>query len=94
MARQTVPEAHLKVRVQPGARASEVAGVAQGVVRIRVTAPAHEGRANQALVELLADLLGVPRSRVRILRGAASRDKVVAVDGVTEEEAVRKLTPR
>jgi len=72
----------LAVRVQPGARASEVLGFQDNVLRVRVAAPPHEGKANLALVALLAERLDVPPSRVRILRGHASRQKLVAIEGV------------
>ena len=57
-------------------------GVAEGVLRARVSAPAVDGAANQALVRLLADELGVPRRDVRLVAGAAGRAKLVAVDGL------------
>ena len=86
-----MPPARLTVRVQPGARRSEVVGLVEGVVRIRVAAQTQEGKANQALVELLSDLLDVPKNHVQILRGHASRDKVVGVEGLEQEEALRRL---
>ena len=86
-----MPEARLSIHVQPGARRSEVVGLVGGVVRLRIAAPAHEGRANDALVAFLSDRLGVPKSRVRVVRGHSSRDKVVAVEGMDADEAVRRL---
>jgi len=82
-------EARLTVRVQPSARSSEVLGFQDGVLRVRVAAPPHEGKANQALVALLAERLDVAPSRIRILRGHTSRQKLVAIEGM-EAEAVRK----
>jgi len=76
----------LTVRVQPGARADAVMGVADGVLRIRLTAPALEGRANEALCEFLAGRLGTAKSRVQVIRGETSRLKQVRVLGA-------KLTP-
>ncbi|MFC1935171.1 DUF167 domain-containing protein [Chloroflexota bacterium] len=87
----SVPEARINLHVQPGARRNEVVGLAVGVLRVRVTAPAQGGKANKALVELLADLLGVSRGRIRILRGHTSRDKVISVEGLDKEEALRRL---
>ena len=87
-------EARINLRVQPGAKRSEVVGLAGGVVRVRVAAPAREGRANEAVVELLSELLDVPKGRVRILRGYRSKDKTVAIAGVDSEEALRRLLPR
>lgn len=69
----------LDIRVQPGARRSEVAGLHAGRLKIRIAAPAIEGRANDALVAFLAEALGVPRQAVRVLKGGHSRDKAVAV---------------
>lgn len=78
------------VRVQPRASRSEVAGLHGDALRCRLAAPPVDGEANEALVRLLADLLGVPRRAVRIAGGHASRSKLVEVDGVGVE-AVRRL---
>ena len=59
-----------------------VEGVVDGVLRVRVTAPPIEGAANQALLRLLADELGVARRDVRLVAGAAGRQKLVVIDGV------------
>jgi hypothetical protein len=59
-----------------------------GIMKVRLRAPALENRANDALVELLADLLGVPKSAVRILSGHRSRIKRVEVRGVTEQQVL------
>ena len=71
----------LKVRVQPGAREDAVLGVAEGALRIRLKAPASEGRANAALCAFLAELLGTAKSRVKLLQGRGSRIKLVEVRG-------------
>jgi uncharacterized protein YggU (UPF0235/DUF167 family) len=60
-------------------------------LRVRVTAPPVDGRANEALTRLLASKLGVPRSDVRVVGGQTSRLKLVAVDGLTPEELRRRL---
>lgn len=60
-------------------------------LRVRLTAPPVEGAANRALVEFLARRLGVRRSQVRIVSGEASRDKVVAVEGLGAEEVQARL---
>jgi len=80
----------LSVRVQPRASRDEVAGEMAGALRIRLQAPAVEGRANEALIEFLAQLLKTPKSAVRILTGDRSRTKFVEVRGITEQD-VRKL---
>lgn len=86
-------EARLTVKVQPGASRSQVVGFQGDALRVRVAAPPERGKANDALLELLAQALGVPKWRIEILRGHASRDKVVLVQGLTLEEVRRRLTP-
>jgi uncharacterized protein (TIGR00251 family) len=79
------------VWASPGARRSELAGVAEGRLRLRLAAPAHEGRANAELVRFLAGLLDVPKSAVTVVAGASSRRKLVRVGGLTVDEARRRL---
>jgi hypothetical protein len=62
-----------------------VDGTVDGVLRVRVAAPAVEGAANQALVRLLAEELGVPQRDVRLVAGATGRTKLVTVDGCSAE---------
>jgi uncharacterized protein len=62
-----------------------------GVIKIRIAAPAVENAANEALVDFVADALGVSKRSVRIVSGFASRRKVLEIDGVTEEELAAKL---
>lgn len=78
------------VRVQPRASKSEVVGVLDGALKIRLQAPAVEDRANHALCEFLAELLKRPKAAVRILSGERSRTKRVEILGVTAAE-VRAL---
>jgi len=80
-------ETLIRVRVQPGARRNEIVGLQGDVLRLQVTAPPREGRANLAVVELLAKRLNVARSHVCILRGHATREKVIAVEGVEPARA-------
>ncbi len=86
--------ARISVRLVPRASRDEVAGFegdADDVLRVRVTAPPVEGRANAALTRLLAKRLGVARGDVRVVVGQASRQKVVAVDGLSLDEVRRRL---
>jgi uncharacterized protein len=80
--------AELTVRLQPRARRTEIVGERGGVVVVRVTAPPVDGKANAALCALIARMVRIPSSRVDVVRGQTSRDKVVRVEGVTPE-AVR-----
>ena len=75
----------ISIRLQPRARRDEVVGERAGAVVIRVTAPPVDGKANAALCAFIARAAGVPPSRVSVVRGQTSRDKVVRVDGVDEE---------
>jgi uncharacterized protein (TIGR00251 family) len=78
------------VRLTPRAATDRVDGVVEGVLRVRVGAPAVEGAANNALVRLLADELGVSRRDVRIVAGASSRQKLVVVDGLEADAIVAR----
>ena len=69
----------LPVRVQPRAGRNEVVGWQGKALRVRVTAAPEAGQANQAVIDLLAGALGVPRSSVLLVKGAKSRDKLVRV---------------
>jgi uncharacterized protein (TIGR00251 family) len=81
------------VRVQPRASCGAIEGVHGGALKVRLSAPPADGAANEALVELLAEALGVPRRAVRVVAGAASRSKVVEVEGASEAR-VRSLASR
>src|SRR6267143_1129000 len=74
------------VRVQPRASKDEISGVMEGVLKVRLRAPAVEDRANEALIEFLAQLLKTPKSAVRILSGHRSRGKRVEIRGVTRQQ--------
>ena len=82
-----IPHATISVRVQPRARSDALAGLREGVLIVRVTAPPLDGRANAAVRRLLARALGVRASEVRILRGERTRDKVLAIEGVDQAAA-------
>jgi len=74
----------ISIRLQPRARRDEVVGERAGAVVIRVTAPPVDGKANAALCAFIARTAGVPPSRVSVVRGQTSRDKVVRVEDVSE----------
>jgi hypothetical protein len=83
--------ADLHIRVQPRAKRDEVVGERGEAIVIRLAAPPVDGKANAALTALIAKAANVPRSRVAIVRGQTSRDKVVRVDGMTAQELRRAL---
>jgi uncharacterized protein (TIGR00251 family) len=81
----------LPVRVMPNARATRVELGDDGGVRVRLQAPAVEGKANAALIRFLAERLEVSRSSVQLLSGEHSRNKVIAVEGWRPEAIREKL---
>ena len=84
------PDVRFAVRLTPRAAVERVDGVVDGVLRARVGAPAVEGAANLALIRLIADELGIARRDIRIVAGAASRQKLIVVDGVPAETIVAR----
>lgn len=86
-----MPEARLQVRLRPRGRGDALLGVVDGVLQARVSAPPVDGRANRALCKLIAKRAGVAPSRVSVVRGEKSRDKLVLVEGVGEAELLAAL---
>jgi uncharacterized protein (TIGR00251 family) len=78
------------VRLTPRSAVERVEEVVDGVLKVKVMAPAVEGAANNALIRLLAEELGIARRDVRIVAGAGSRQKLVVVDGVDPGEVVAR----
>ncbi len=76
------------VRVVPRSSRNQIVGVESGALKIKLTAPPVEGAANAALIEFVAEWLGVRRSAVSIVRGDKARNKLVRVNGVTREQVV------
>lgn len=70
---------NIAVHVQPGAKRTAVAGAHGERLRIRISAPPVDGRANAAVVAFIAEQLGVPRALVTVARGERSRDKLIAI---------------
>jgi len=91
MAKKPEDSCTLKVRVQPKASRNQVDGFEDGTLRLRVTAPPTEGKANAGVIALVAKTLGVSKSRLEIVRGRGSRDKVVAIDTLSEQEVHRRI---
>ena len=78
----------LPVRAKPGARKAGIQGERNGALVVAVTAPPEDGRANEALVELLHERLGLKRSRIELVSGQKSRDKRFLLRGITRAEVV------
>lgn len=86
--------ARLRIRVAPGARRAEVVGRLGDVWKLRVRSAPERGRANDEVVNLLAEVLRVRPRDVTVASGRASRVKVVEVDGLPFDEAERRLASR
>ena len=83
--------ARLTLRVSPGASRSAIVGRHGAGWKVRVAAPPEDGKANDAVVRLLADTLALHERDVRIVSGRTSRDKIVALAGLRPEEIERRL---
>ena len=79
------------VKVHPRARKNAITGVVGDALKLALTAPPVEGKANQAVIEFFADLFAIPRSSVTIASGETSRNKIVRVAGVSKPVAEQKL---
>jgi uncharacterized protein len=82
----------LAIKLQPRASANEIGEPLGNELRIKVTAPPVDSAANEALVRLLAETLDCPRGRVELLRGHASRHKIVKVVGISAALVMDKLS--
>ena len=80
----------LEIHVQPGAKRNEIVGFKEGVLYVKVIALPQKGQANRALLELMAQMLGIPKGAIDIIRGQSSRNKVIAIQGLTSKE-VREI---
>ena len=76
----------IRVRVIPNAQHSEVMNRVGSIVRVRIAAPAVEGKANEELIEFLAEFFDVPRKHVSILRGEKGKEKTIQIEGRPEHE--------
>jgi uncharacterized protein (TIGR00251 family) len=82
--------ATITVLLKPGAKSDSITPGPDSTLSIRITSRPIEGKANAHLLKLLAKTLGVPRSRCVIVKGATSRTKVIAVEGISSSEALRR----
>ena len=86
-------EARISLRVYPNALRNEVLGSTEGVLRVRIAAPPLKGKANRELITFLSRLLGVGKSRIDIIRGHTTRNKVIAISGLSQEDIMKRLSP-
>ncbi len=80
-----------KVKVVPGSSRTEICGILDGMVKIKVTSPAEKGKANQALINFLAQLLDVRKNQLSIISGQTSRIKQIRVLSMSAETLLKKL---
>jgi len=84
--------AALAIRVTPRARKNEIAQVLEdGTIKVRLTAPPIEGKANEALLQFLSEVLGVATNRIEIIAGMTGRDKLVSVEDLDPETAQERI---
>ena len=81
----------LRLRVSPGARSNTIVGRHGEGWKVRVTAAPEDGKANQAVLRLLAERVGLPQVNLKLVSGPSSRDKIVELTGVDAAEAERRL---
>ena len=85
------PRTRLRLRVAPGATRAAIVGRHGDAWKVRVAAAPEHGKANGAVLALLADTLAIPRSSVSLVSGGASRDKIVELTGLEPGEIDRRL---
>ena len=86
------PSTRLRLRVSPGASRSQVVGRHGDGWKVRVGALPESGKANEALLDLLAATLEIPRDRIEIAAGRGSRDKTIVVHGMSEADVEARMT--
>jgi hypothetical protein len=82
----------LKVHLQPQASRNEIVGPYRDGIKVKVTAPPIEGKANEALIRFLAEELGISMSSIKILKGLHSREKTLRISGTLDQELVKKIS--
>ena len=91
MITKTATGATFGVRVQPGASKNEIVGVQEDALRVRIRAPASQGKANKALIQFLAKQLAVKRSQVEIISGHTTRIKTIHLIGEGTEKKLQNI---
>ena len=89
--RETAEGVHLSLKVQPRASRNAVAGIHGDELKVSVTAPPVDSAANEAVVRFIAEALDCPRGSVQIVRGQASRHKILLIRGVPAAQVASKL---
>ena len=89
--KQPKPSARLKVKVVPGSSRDEIVGWLGDALKIKVMAPPEKGKANEAVVEMLADHLGVGMDDIKVVSGHSSPSKVLAINGMDDERIKKAI---
>ena len=87
-------QAKISVRVQPNADKNEFMDFTGDVLRVKVAAPPVKGKANKELLAFLSQVLGVGKGSLTIVKGHTSRSKVIAIDGLSQEDIIKRLLPK
>jgi len=91
--RATASGCTLNVRVHPGARRNAITGTHDGALKISLTTPPTDGRANAALISFLAETLNIPRAAITLTTGATSRTKTLHLEALTPDALTTALQP-
>lgn len=85
-------EAKISLQVHSSATRNELVGLAEGAWRVKISASPVKGKANRELIAFLSQLLGVSQSTLTIVKGHTTKNKVVAIDGLSQEEIMKRLS--
>jgi uncharacterized protein (TIGR00251 family) len=83
---EVAPQTTLDIRVLPRSCRNEIVGKQDNIYRIKLTAPAIEGKANKALITLLSKRLGLPKAKIQLISGERSRTKTIRIQGLPPEQ--------
>jgi len=82
----------LALKVTPNAGRNEIIGFSDGVLQVRIAAPPVKGKANKELTDFLSKTLGVSKSSISIVKGQTSRNKVIAIEGISREDILKRIS--
>lgn len=82
----------LTIKVTPNAGRSEITGLTDGVLQVKVAAPPVKGKANRELIAFLGKALGVPKSSILVVKGQTSRSKVIEIEGLSRDDIIARLS--
>jgi uncharacterized protein (TIGR00251 family) len=82
----------LAIKVTPNAGRNAITGVKDGVLQVKVAAPPDKGKANKELIDFLSERLGVRKSAIAIITGHTGRNKIISIEGMDQQEALKRLS--